>query len=102
MIRVNPNRSGIDRTPVNNRQGQIISNQDLQKTQNNRKGNRSSNTASGNGSKRDSHNRAADIIKRYSSGANSKVIENSGITNQKHSVETIDALNKKYGLGLNE
>lgn len=40
VIRVNRNSSQIDRTPVHNRQGQLSAKQDLQKTQNNRKGNR--------------------------------------------------------------
>lgn len=99
-IRTTHNTSGdFDRTPVNNKQGQLMNNQDLQKTQ---KGNRSSLQTSGRESQRDSHRRAANLIKRYSSGGGaSKEIGNSGMTYQKHSVETVDVLNKKYGLGLN-
>lgn len=101
VIRVSNNRNGMnDRTPVNNRQGQIISNQDLQKTQNNKRGSRPSQETSEQFSNRNSHSRAADIIKRYSSGANSKVQEKPSNQNLKHSVQTIDALNKKYQLGL--
>lgn len=102
VIRVATERFGQNNTPFNLKQGQVIENQDLQKTQNAKRVYRSNEHE--NEQKQivnQSQSSAANILKRYSTEADSKANDiNNSAVHQKHSVETIDILNKKYQLGL--